>query len=112
MPRAVENYVQEIGRASRDGKLARCHMFLSDEDFYQLRRKALGDLLDSQSGFRLTNKLISTAKREFLRITNPDAIAKKSRKRKREDDEDECEEFEAVIDVFTNEESLKPYYNE
>jgi superfamily II DNA helicase RecQ len=47
MPRAIENYVQEIGRAGRDGKLARCHMFLSDDDFYMLRRKALGDLLDS-----------------------------------------------------------------
>jgi len=34
MPRAIENYVQEIGRAGRDGNLARCHMFLNNDDFY------------------------------------------------------------------------------
>ena len=49
IPRSIENYVQEIGRAGRNGKLARCHMFLRDEDFYQLRRISLRDLLDSQS---------------------------------------------------------------
>ena len=49
MPRSIENYVQEIGRAGRDGKLARCHMFLRNEDFYQLRRITLSDLLDTQS---------------------------------------------------------------
>ena len=37
MPRAIENYVQEIGRAGRDGNLARCHLFLEDNDFYDLR---------------------------------------------------------------------------
>lgn len=34
LPRSIENYVQEIGRAGRDGKLARCHMFLNNDDFY------------------------------------------------------------------------------
>ena len=47
MPRSLENYVQEIGRAGRDGKLARCHMFLNDKDYYQLRSISLSDLLDS-----------------------------------------------------------------
>jgi ATP-dependent DNA helicase Q4 len=34
VPRSIENYVQEIGRAGRDGTLARCHMFLNNTDFY------------------------------------------------------------------------------
>lgn len=66
MPRSIENYVQEIGRAGRDGKLARCHMFLNDQDFYTLRRITLSDLLDTESGYRLTSKCIVQAKRALL----------------------------------------------
>lgn len=28
MPGTFENYVQEVGRAGRDGQMAHCHMFL------------------------------------------------------------------------------------
>jgi ATP-dependent DNA helicase Q4 len=28
MPSAFENYVQEVGRAGRDGEKAHCHLFL------------------------------------------------------------------------------------
>jgi len=41
LPRSIENYVQEIGRAGRNGQLARCHLFLNDDDFYTLRRITL-----------------------------------------------------------------------
>ena len=46
MPKSIENYVQEIGRAGRDGSLAHCHLFVNDEDFFALRVLALGDLID------------------------------------------------------------------
>ena len=62
VPRSIENYVQEIGRAGRDGRLARCHMFLNNDDFYQLRRITLSDLLDNQSALLLTNKVVLEAK--------------------------------------------------
>ena len=86
LPRSIENYVQEIGRAGRDGKLARCHMFLNDTDFYQLRRITLSDLLDSESGYRLTSRCIVEAKRELLKVLQPDLQMKKpSKKRARKD---------------------------
>ena len=113
MPRSIENYVQEIGRAGRDGTLARCHMFLSNEDFYQLRRITLSDLLDSQAGYRLTNKLIAHTKREFYKIIKPDSIQSKKRKQKPAtgDYEVNPDNFEPLLELFENEEELSPFYN-
>ncbi len=37
MPRTPENYLQEIGRAGRDGNISHCHLFLRDENYLKLR---------------------------------------------------------------------------
>ena len=63
MPKSIENYVQEIGRAGRDGTLARCHLFLNNDDFFQIRRLILTDLLDNYNALKLTNKIIVESKR-------------------------------------------------
>jgi ATP-dependent DNA helicase Q4 len=68
MPRSIENYVQEIGRAGRDGTLARCHMFLNNEDYYQLRSIALSNLLDSQNAMILTNQVIVESKKQYGKL--------------------------------------------
>ena len=94
IPRSVENYVQEIGRAGRDGKLARCHMFLNNDDFFQLRRITLSDLLDNQSGLLLTNKIVLEGKKTLHKLEHGE-IVKESKKRTRKqisggaDDEEE-----------------------
>lgn len=31
LPRSYESYVQEIGRAGRDGKTSHCHVFIDEE---------------------------------------------------------------------------------
>jgi superfamily II DNA helicase RecQ len=76
VPRAIENYVQEIGRAGRDGTLARCHMFLNNDDFYQLRRITLSDLLDNQSALLLTNKVTLEAKKLLYKELYPEKASK------------------------------------
>lgn len=112
LPRSIENYVQEIGRAGRDGTLARCHMFLNDNDFYTLRRITLSDLLDSESGYRLTSKCIVQAKQALLSILNPELAAKRpSKKRKRAEFEADEFETEKIIETFEHEEELAPYYS-
>ena len=112
MPRAIENYVQEIGRSGRDGTLARCHLFLDDNDFYSLRQITLQDLLDSQSGFRLTNRVICQAKSDLLALLKPDIVQKKSKKRKRAEFEDDGEIAvrPSIIEQFDKEDDLKEFY--
>ncbi|KAH9772739.1 ATP-dependent DNA helicase q4 [Citrus sinensis] len=37
LPESLEEYVQEIGRAGRDGRLSYCHLFLDDITYFRLR---------------------------------------------------------------------------
>lgn len=111
MPNSIENYVQEIGRAGRDGKLARCHMFLNNEDFFLIRRLILRDLLDNYNALKLTNKIIVEAKRQLMKIVRPDLMPSKKRKMKRNADTDpEAEYVHKLIEEFEHEEEVKKYY--
>ena len=44
LPKSLENYAQEIGRAGRDGGTSRCAMFVCDEDRSPLENFVYGDL--------------------------------------------------------------------
>ena len=111
MPKSIENYVQEIGRAGRDGKLARCHMFLNNEDFFLIRRLILSDLLDHYNALKLTNKVIVESKRQLLKIIRPDLAPSKKRKMpKASKNEDEEEYVHKLIDEFENESDLAKFY--
>ncbi|XP_069477918.1 ATP-dependent DNA helicase Q4 [Ambystoma mexicanum] len=59
MAKNFESYVQEIGRAGRDGKPAHCHLFLDPEggDLNELRRHIYGDTVDYFSIKKLVQKV-------------------------------------------------------
>ncbi|XP_041040391.1 ATP-dependent DNA helicase Q4 isoform X2 [Carcharodon carcharias] len=64
MPKGFENYVQEIGRAGRDGKPAHCHLFLDPEggDMNELRRHIYADTVDYYTVKKLVQKVFPPCK--------------------------------------------------
>ncbi|XP_008299478.1 ATP-dependent DNA helicase Q4 [Stegastes partitus] len=64
MPKSFESYVQEIGRAGRDGEPAHCHLFLNPEgdDLHELRRHIYADTVDYYTVKRLVQKVFPACK--------------------------------------------------
>ncbi|XP_038702862.1 ATP-dependent DNA helicase Q-like 5 isoform X2 [Tripterygium wilfordii] len=46
LPESLEEYVQEIGRAGRDGRLSYCHLFFDDITYFKLRSLMYSDGID------------------------------------------------------------------
>jgi ATP-dependent DNA helicase Q4 len=61
MPKAIENYVQEIGRAGRDGLLSRCHVFLETqrEEINEIKKYVHMNGYDQKTIKRLLLKVFS-----------------------------------------------------
>ena len=62
MPKSIENYVQEIGRAGRREKRAYCHLFLDDDDFITERNYIIADELEPKTLVELYSKLKENSK--------------------------------------------------
>ena len=84
-------------------------MFLSNTDFYQLRRITLSDLLDNQSALVLTNHIVVEAKKQFYRaISNEEVKENKKRKRKDIEDSDSDDgENNQMIQEFEHEKKIQ-----
>ena len=68
MPRCMESYLQEIGRAGRDDKTAYCHLFLHENDFHTERSFIISDFPDKI----LINRLLNLLKNKVKAFDNHD----------------------------------------
>lgn len=59
LPKSLENYSQEIGRAGRDGQSATCEMFVCPDDLDQLENFAYGDTPSRSAVERLVEIVFS-----------------------------------------------------
>lgn len=57
MPKSVESYVQEIGRAGRRGKRAYCHMFLHKNDYFTERNYIVAEGTEYEALKLFLNKI-------------------------------------------------------
>ncbi|XP_067871838.1 ATP-dependent DNA helicase Q4 [Heterodontus francisci] len=77
MPKSFESYVQEIGRAGRDGKPAHCHLFLDAEggDMNELRRHIYTDTVDYYTVKKLVQKVFLPCKCREIQQRQQDIIS-------------------------------------
>ncbi|KAG8365941.1 hypothetical protein BUALT_Bualt17G0024300 [Buddleja alternifolia] len=62
LPESLEEYVQEIGRAGRDGRLSYCHLFFDDAIYFKLRSLMHSDGVDEYAVKKLLCQIFMSDK--------------------------------------------------
>ncbi|KAJ3355654.1 hypothetical protein HDU83_003036 [Entophlyctis luteolus] len=81
MPKSLENYVQEVGRAGRDGLDAFCHVFLSAQDYVRHRSFAYSEGADEPSIWRFILKIFGNIRANLLSKGIKGAVKRNSSER-------------------------------
>ena len=89
MPKSIENYLQEIGRAGRDGEHAYCHLFLSDADLFEIRKLIFLDHVDMEQLSKIMNRVMSSAYSKWQESSSNKEKRFAPRKRKRDELEED-----------------------
>ncbi|KAI3795126.1 hypothetical protein L1987_37771 [Smallanthus sonchifolius] len=79
LPESLEEYVQEIGRAGRDGRVSYCHLFFDDTTYFKLRSLMYSDGQDQYTVNKFLSQVFSGDSQSQGRIFT---IVKESASRK------------------------------
>ncbi|CAG2173678.1 unnamed protein product [Oppiella nova] len=78
LPKSFENYMQEIGRAGRDGLEAHCHLFLDSDgsDLFELQRHIYANSTDRKCLRKLIEKVFKSCKcRSIMDLESDESVA-------------------------------------